>query len=104
MTAIKPAKVEDIASIDLAIGHLRKARELLREAGASKRCIDRVRKALTSAGGAARHVRHRAHREDMRVYHEQRREDDAISDSITDKVLVQKIDEFTAKLQPGDTE
>lgn len=53
LRAYKPGDAEDIG---LAIAMLRRARELLTSAGAHK-SADRVRKALTSAGGAERHVR-----------------------------------------------
>ncbi len=51
-----------VASIELAIGHLRIARDRLREAGAP-RAITRVRLALTSAEGALRHAKTRQFRE-----------------------------------------
>lgn len=49
----KRGSAEDIG---LAIAMLRRARDLLKGAGAHK-TADRVRKALTSAGGAERHIR-----------------------------------------------
>ena len=58
MSEIKPASPADIESIDKAIAHLRAARDLLRGAGAPK-ATDVSRRAIASAGGAARHARHR---------------------------------------------
>ncbi len=49
-----------------AIEHLRKARELLKEAGAPK-ATTKVRLALTSAGGALRHAHNGAFREQRRL-------------------------------------
>ena len=46
----------NLAAIEEAIGHLRHARELLKEGGASPRCVNRVRAALKSAEGAERHA------------------------------------------------
>jgi len=43
--------------VGLAIHHLRKARDYLKEVGAT-RTVERVRRAITSAGGAKRHVSH----------------------------------------------
>jgi hypothetical protein len=60
MPRSKPATREDITRVKLAINHLRFARDFLKASGASKRCVDRVRLALTSAGGALRHVQGRA--------------------------------------------
>ena len=46
-----------------AVRHLRLARDHLKAAGTSKRCVDRVRAALASAKGAARHGQNRPARE-----------------------------------------
>lgn len=61
MRAIRPADDSDASAITEAILLLRKARDLLRDAGAS-RAVNRVRDALSSAEGAERHVRHRRYR------------------------------------------
>lgn len=55
---------EDFAR--LAVDHLRAARDLLVLAGAS-RAVDRVRAAITSAGGAVRHAQGKAGRSDVPV-------------------------------------
>ena len=61
MRRIAPATAADVAAIDHALERLREARNLLREAraGVAARAAQR---ALKSAEGAARHVRHRAAR------------------------------------------
>jgi hypothetical protein len=68
---IDAAEVEDRRSnavkVSAAIYHLRQARDLLKAAGA-KRTVDRVRLALTSAGGAERHAK-------LQPYRTQRRKD-----------------------------
>jgi hypothetical protein len=58
MRRIKPATGGDKAAIAEAIGSLREARTLLRNAGADRACKAATR-ALTSADGARRHVHHR---------------------------------------------
>lgn len=58
---LRPYKQGDEESIGIAIAMLRQARELLKKAGA-KKTVQRVRLALTSAGGAQRHVRRLAWR------------------------------------------
>lgn len=55
---IKPATIEDRASVDLAVMLLKDARNSLRAAGALIAAA-KVRRALKSAEGAQRHVRHR---------------------------------------------
>jgi len=49
-------QLHDLADVQDAIFHLRRARDLLKRAGA-KRTVARVRLAITSAGGAERHAR-----------------------------------------------
>lgn len=58
---------DNVEKIAAAIEHLRKARELLKQAGA-KRATERVRLALTSAGGALRHA-------ELAPFRDQRREE-----------------------------
>lgn len=58
---IRPATPEDVARVRQAIQLLRSARNLLRSAGCPQ-TLRRVRLCLTSAGGAERHVEHRARR------------------------------------------
>ena len=45
----------DVKRVDEAIAHMRQARELLKTVGARK-TLQRIRLALTSAGGARRHA------------------------------------------------
>jgi hypothetical protein len=47
-----------------ALEHLGVALNLLKRSGVSKRCLDKVRLAISSAKGAKRHA---SHREDRRV-------------------------------------
>lgn len=61
MPKITPATEDDVLKVRQATEHLRKARDLLKAAGA-KKAAQRCRLALHSAGGAARHVEHRAAR------------------------------------------
>lgn len=58
MRRIKPATHDDVAAIEAAIGALRSARDLLRQAGA-ERAGKAAARAIGSAEGAGRHVRHR---------------------------------------------
>lgn len=46
----------DLDDVIEALEHLRRARMLLKRAG-SRQTLDRVRKAITSCGGAVRHAR-----------------------------------------------
>jgi len=55
---ITPATRQDREKVDEAVVLLRRARDLLREAGA-KRAAEKCRLAIASAGGAQRHVLHR---------------------------------------------
>lgn len=66
-----------------AVELLQEARDLLKDAGAS-RSIDKLRAVMSSCKGAVRAARMR----DWREYADARRQDDAISDRIADKVLV----------------
>lgn len=59
---MKPATEDDRILIRNACCGLQDARDSLVEAGASKRCVDKVRKALKSAEGALRHVNIRIRR------------------------------------------
>lgn len=52
---LRPIPPDARYKVEAAIGHLRAARDLLKDAGAA-RTVDRVRLAITSAGGAQRHV------------------------------------------------
>jgi hypothetical protein len=61
MRAIKPAATLDRIAIDEAIQAMREARRLLRAAGAM-RAWKAAARALKSAEGARRHVRHRLRR------------------------------------------
>lgn len=61
MRRLQPATARDVQAIERATQLLREARDLCARAGA-KRTANRVRLALTSAGGAARHVQRRAFR------------------------------------------
>lgn len=63
----KPYQPADFSRVVEAIAILRQARHLLAAAGANK-TADRVRRALSSAYGARRHVQHRqfvAHHDDL---------------------------------------
>lgn len=51
-------------NVEIAIVHLKIARDLLKIAGA-KRTVERVKLALTSAGGAMRHADGKAARAEM---------------------------------------
>lgn len=55
MTKSEVENAAQLAAVDLAVMHLRAARDLLRRVGA-KRTLTKVRKALKSADGARRHV------------------------------------------------
>jgi hypothetical protein len=55
---VKPATALQVLRVEQAMRHLAAARELLKEAGA-ERSVARVRLAITSAGGAHRHVKSR---------------------------------------------
>lgn len=55
---IEPATNEQATSIDRALADLRRARDLLAFAKATK-AADKVRRAIKSADGARRHVSHR---------------------------------------------
>lgn len=61
MAKIKPATADDVQCVAYALDHLQKARDLLRKAGAL-RSAQKTRRALKSAEGAYRHVKHRAMR------------------------------------------
>jgi hypothetical protein len=61
MRIIKPASRRHVRQVERAIALLRSARDLLKAADCPK-TVQRVRLALTSAGGAERHVRHRSSR------------------------------------------
>ncbi|MDO7837605.1 hypothetical protein Q4610_21465 [Sphingobium sp. HBC34] len=61
MSAIRPATEQDATAILTSIDCLREARNLLRQAGASK-AARAVATAMKSAQGAERHVRHRIRR------------------------------------------
>lgn len=69
-TKMKAATPIQVGNVKQAIECLRAARDLLRVADCP-RTIARVRLAITSAGGALRHVEHRQHRtnSDGRVRH-----------------------------------
>ena len=56
---IAPADAAQVEAARRAVALLREARDLLVHAG-SPRAADRVRLALTSAGGAVRHVERRS--------------------------------------------
>jgi hypothetical protein len=56
---IKPATATHVEKVREAIHYLRMARDLLKAADCP-RTVARVRLALTSAGGAERHVKRRA--------------------------------------------
>jgi hypothetical protein len=56
---MKPITSEQVENVEAAIVCLRSARDLLKTTGGCERTIARVRLALTSAGGALRHVNHR---------------------------------------------
>ncbi len=60
-TRMKPATPKQVGGVKQAIECLRAARELLKGAGCHN-SVKRVRLALTSAGGALRHIEHRARR------------------------------------------
>lgn len=66
MRIIRVAIPNDVDDIAEAVQLLRQARDLLREAGAS-RAVVRVRDALASPEGAERHVRHRLKRSSART-------------------------------------
>lgn len=61
MSAIRPATEQDATAILTSIDCLQEARNLLRQAGASK-AARAVATAMKSAEGAERHVRHRNRR------------------------------------------
>jgi hypothetical protein len=56
---LKPACQLDVQDVQTALQCLRRARDLLRNVGA-ERSLARVRLAITSTGGALRHIQHRA--------------------------------------------
>lgn len=58
---IKPATESDVLSINAAVDQLRRARNLLANAGATKAAAA-TRRAIKSADGARRHVTHRVAR------------------------------------------
>lgn len=58
---IKPAAAGMLGNVQQAIECLRSARELMKIAGCQK-TVQRIRLALTSAGGAERHIHHRISR------------------------------------------
>lgn len=55
---IRPASEQHLYNLTLAIRDLRRVRDCLKLADCPK-TLRRVRMALTSAGGAARHMQHR---------------------------------------------
>lgn len=55
---IKPATESDVVFINAAVDRLRRARDLLAAAGATKAAAA-ARRAIKSADGARRHVTHR---------------------------------------------
>lgn len=61
MRRITPATLEHGQAIAIAVERLREARTLLRQAGA-RQAASAAGKAISSAEGAARHVRHRIRR------------------------------------------
>ena len=56
--ALKPATSDDVENVGIAVAMLLQARDLLRRAGCPAAAA-KVRRALKSAEGAARHVKHR---------------------------------------------
>lgn len=52
----RDATVQQAAQIDTALAYLRLSRDLLKKAGASRKCVERVRDAINSAEGAERHI------------------------------------------------
>ena len=56
--SIKPANDEQALSLDRALTDLRRVRDLLKHAGATKSAA-KVRSAIKSAEGARRHMSHR---------------------------------------------
>lgn len=61
MTMVNPSVASE--DIKVAISFLRTARKLLIMSGASRRCVDKVRRAITSAQGAHRHAVNKTFRE-----------------------------------------
>lgn len=55
---LKPATPADVALVESALADLKSARDKLAKAGATS-AVERVRLAITSTGGAARHVQSR---------------------------------------------
>lgn len=66
---MKPATPAHVGNVKQAIECLRAARDLLKTADCPQ-TVRRVRLALTSAGGALRHVEHRMHRTDAGTLYE----------------------------------
>ena len=58
MRRLKPASVTDVDDVREALQYLRMARDFLKSAGCPN-ALDRVRLAITSAGGALRHAERR---------------------------------------------